>query len=169
MSFVEFLLTILADMDMLEIGTWSMTELEEQTHFAFWAALKSPLIIGADLNNISDTSMKILRNEELIEINQDDAGVAARYLPALSKEGEYQVWAGRLSSGERRSVLLVLNDGTKNATVSIPTSSILSPGGSSNTTFQIRDVWAGRDLGPLGSEIVLHILPTQTKVLVIKA
>ncbi|PNP79747.1 hypothetical protein FNYG_06840 [Fusarium nygamai] len=52
-----------ADMDMLEISTWTMTELEEQTHFSFWAALKSPLIIGADLKNISDTSLVIYKNK----------------------------------------------------------------------------------------------------------
>ncbi|KAL4860953.1 glycoside hydrolase superfamily [Aspergillus spectabilis] len=37
------------DMDMLEVGVGSMTVHMQQTHFAFWAALKSPLIIGADL------------------------------------------------------------------------------------------------------------------------
>ncbi|EMR70226.1 putative alpha-galactosidase protein [Eutypa lata UCREL1] len=66
-----------ADMDMLEVGTYTMNEFEEQTHFSFWAALKSPLIIGADITNVSETSLSILLNKEIIAISQDELGVAA--------------------------------------------------------------------------------------------
>lgn len=156
-----------ADMDMLEIGTESMTELEEQTHFAFWAALKSPLIIGADLNNISDSSIAILGNKEIIEINQDDLGSAVRYLPQLSREGEYQIWAGPLITAHRRYVLLILNDGNEKVDVNIAVAAVSGLHElAKNGSLTIRDVWAKEDLGRLGKTITLKgIKATQTKVL----
>lgn len=37
------------DPDMLQIGNGRLRLCEERAHFALWAALKSPLLIGADL------------------------------------------------------------------------------------------------------------------------
>lgn len=58
------------DPDMLEIGvnrhTISLNNIEERTHFALWAISKSPLLIGANLDTISDNSLEILLNKNLI-------------------------------------------------------------------------------------------------------
>ncbi|KAI8227752.1 Alpha-galactosidase [Colletotrichum sp. SAR 10_96] len=76
-----------ADMDMLEVGVGNvMSEVEEQTHFSFWAALKSPLIIGADVTKIREQSLKVLLNRDIIAISQDQRGEAVKYLPELSTE-----------------------------------------------------------------------------------
>lgn len=40
------------DLDMLEVGNGGMTMTEYQTHFAMWAVIKSPLILGNDLKNM---------------------------------------------------------------------------------------------------------------------
>jgi alpha-galactosidase len=40
------------DWDMLEIGNGNPTYEENRSHFAMWAALKSPLIIGTPLDDI---------------------------------------------------------------------------------------------------------------------
>jgi alpha-galactosidase len=156
-------------MDMLELGTWTMTELQEQTHFSFWAALKSPLIIGADLNNISDTSLAILKNKEIVALNQDDGGKAVSYLPGLSVEGKIQVWAGPLTSGRKQHVILALNYGSGDADITIPISDV--PGlsdVSERHSLNVRDVWNRKDIGKLGDNITLSgVKPTQTKVIVI--
>jgi alpha-galactosidase len=153
-------------MDMLELGTWTMTELEEQTHFSFWAALKSPLIIGADLNNISDTSLAIYKNKDIIDLNQDDAGKAAVYLEELSKEGSYQIWAGPLSSGRRRHVILVQNYGSGTIDVEVPLSKI--PGLKVNRGMKIKEVWSKKSIKVSQGNIALSgIKPTQTWVLVV--
>lgn len=47
---------------------------EYQTHFALWAMLNSPLIIGCDIRSMSDETKKILMNRDLIAINQDPEG-----------------------------------------------------------------------------------------------
>ncbi len=65
------------DMDMLEIGRGKdgygnfLTPTEEKTHMAMWCFMASPLLIGCDLNKISTASLNILKNTELIAINQD--------------------------------------------------------------------------------------------------
>lgn len=59
---------------MLEVGNGGMTNTEYQSHFALWAALKSPLLIGCDLSKITEPIMQILGNEELIAVNQDSLG-----------------------------------------------------------------------------------------------
>jgi alpha-galactosidase len=41
------------DPDMLEVGNGRMTHNEYQSHFVFWAALKSPLLIGCNLKGIT--------------------------------------------------------------------------------------------------------------------
>lgn len=65
------------DPDMLEIGNGWLNSEQEKTHFALWSVVKAPLIIGCDLDKISNESFSIITNLELIEINQDPLGVQA--------------------------------------------------------------------------------------------
>ena len=156
-------------MDMLEIGTGTMTEFEEQTHFSFWAALKSPLIIGADITTISNTSLAILLNKEVIAISQDNAGVAVSYLPELSIEGSFQIWAGPLSSGNSKYVILALNEGKSGVNITIPLNSISKLENSiSGPRYKARDVWDRKDLGVVERTITLtNVSSHQTKLLVL--
>ena len=83
------------DLDMLEVGLGGMTEEEvriaantdtrhhadivEQykAHFAMWAALKSPLLLGNDLRVMDATTLSIVNNPAIIAISQDPKGRAA--------------------------------------------------------------------------------------------
>ena len=58
------------DMDMLEVGRSLSTE-EDKTHFGMWCIMSSPLLIGCDMANINSTALALLRNRELIALNQD--------------------------------------------------------------------------------------------------
>ncbi len=68
------------DMDMLitgmhgngNVGVSGCSNEEYLEHFAMWAFMSSPLIIGADLRNIDEENKKILLNKNLIAINQDE-------------------------------------------------------------------------------------------------
>ncbi len=72
------------DMDMLEIGR-GLTQTEEEVHFGMWCLMSSPLLIGCDLTAIPDASLKLLKNEELIALNQDPLGLQAY---VVQHEGE---------------------------------------------------------------------------------
>lgn len=63
------------DPDMLEIGNGWLTYEQEKTHFALWAAVKAPLILGCDLDKITNQTLEIITNTELIAINQDPLGI----------------------------------------------------------------------------------------------
>ena len=64
------------DMDMLEIGRGLSPE-EEETHFGMWCIMSSPLLIGCDLTTIPEESLNLLKNKELIALNQDPLGLQA--------------------------------------------------------------------------------------------
>lgn len=41
------------DPDMLEVGNGGMSNDQYQSHFALWAVLKAPLLIGCNLKNMT--------------------------------------------------------------------------------------------------------------------
>ncbi|MBQ7783131.1 MAG: glycoside hydrolase family 27 protein [Oscillospiraceae bacterium] len=72
------------DMDMLVVGMhgksdneWiadvvgGCSDTEYKTHFALWAIMNSPLMIGCDIRSMTDTTREILMNKDVIAINQD--------------------------------------------------------------------------------------------------
>ncbi len=69
------------DMDMLvvgmnakgNVGFVGCTPEEYKTHFALWAFLASPLMIGCDIRSVSEETLTLLKNKDLLRINQDTA------------------------------------------------------------------------------------------------
>ncbi len=72
------------DMDMLVVGmhggsenSWiaevvgGCNDTEYKTHFALWAMMNSALMIGCDIRNMTDATLEILTNKDIIAINQD--------------------------------------------------------------------------------------------------
>lgn len=146
-----------ADMDMLEIGNANMTLYQQQTHFAFWSALKSPLIIGADINSLSNESISVLTNKEIISINQDPLGTAINYIESASIEGSIQVWAGRLEDGD---VVLLFNQKSYPQTSALSFSSL---GIGSSASRDVRELWSGKNWGRT-SKVNAFLEPYQTLV-----
>lgn len=62
------------DPDMLEIGNGGLNLVEERSHFALWSFVKSPLILGTDLNTLTPDQVAIISNKNLIRVNQDSLG-----------------------------------------------------------------------------------------------
>ncbi|ONM05538.1 Alpha-galactosidase 2 [Zea mays] len=58
------------DPDMLEVGNGGMSEAEYRSHFSIWALAKAPLLIGCDVRAMSQQTMGILSNSEVIAVNQ---------------------------------------------------------------------------------------------------
>lgn len=92
------------DMDMLEIGRGLKPE-EEEVHFGMWCLMSSPLLIGCDLTKIPDFSLELLKNEELIALNQDRLGLQA-YVVQRSGEGYVLVKDIEQLRGKTRAVAL---------------------------------------------------------------
>ena len=109
------------DMDMLEVGNGGMTFEEQKSHFFLWAALKSPLVIGADLRTISEQDLAILQLEEVIKVNQDPLGVSAKLLKRVAQK--YDIWEGPLVDG---SVLVLFNRSDDPLQIELPVTMIKS-------------------------------------------
>ncbi|WP_289112943.1 alpha-galactosidase [uncultured Bacteroides sp.] len=92
------------DMDMLEIGR-GLTPVEEETHFGMWCIMSSPLLIGCDLTTISEASLRLLKNKELIALNQDRLGLQA-YVALRQGEGYVLVKDVEQLRGRIRAVTL---------------------------------------------------------------
>ncbi|PFH49959.1 carbohydrate-binding module family 35 protein [Amanita thiersii Skay4041] len=92
------------DLDMLEVGNQGLTVAEQQTHFAFWAAAKSPLLISTDLNNPSSQTLNILKNQRIIALNQDPLGKSITFKRRYTND--HDVWAGPLSDGSTVAVII---------------------------------------------------------------
>lgn len=58
------------DMDMLEVGRRMSAE-EDKTHFGMWCIMNSPLLIGCDMSNVRPDALDLMKNADLIGINQD--------------------------------------------------------------------------------------------------
>ncbi|KAL4450177.1 hypothetical protein ABPG77_010846 [Micractinium sp. CCAP 211/92] len=130
------------DADMLEVGNGKLTLGEQRAHFALWALLKSPLLIGTDLRRwgIRPDSLAILKAREVIAVNQDPLGVAG---DLVWVQGDLRVYAAPLAGGGRAVVLLnAASGGAANITVSWQQLGL--PAG---TAALVRDLFAERDLG----------------------
>ncbi|XP_011017548.1 PREDICTED: alpha-galactosidase-like [Populus euphratica] len=122
------------DPDMLEVGNGGMTTEEYRSHFSIWALAKAPLLIGCDVRTMSDETLEILSNREVIAVNQDKLGVQGK---KVKNNGDLEVWAGPLSNNKIAVVLW--NRGSSRATVTAYWSDI---GLDSTTTVNARDLWA---------------------------
>lgn len=62
------------DPDMLEIGNGAQSFEEYKTQFSLWCMMAAPLMAGCDLRSMSDETIEIFTNKEVIAVNQDQLG-----------------------------------------------------------------------------------------------
>jgi alpha-galactosidase len=122
------------DPDMLEVGN-GMSATEDRSHFSLWAEMAAPLLAGNNLVGASATTLSILGNKAVIDVDQDPAGKQGRM---VSTSGGLDVLAKPLANGDVSVVLF--NENASTATVSTTASAIGKTGASSYT---LNDLWSG--------------------------
>jgi alpha-galactosidase len=138
------------DADMLEIGNGNLTHAESRSHFALWAAMKSPLLIGTALDGLSQANVDILKNEHLLAFNQDSShGRPARpYEWGVNPDWTFnrthpaEHWSGTSDAG---TLVLLLN--TLDRAVAKRVGWAQVPGLVAGASYDVVDVWTGEDLG----------------------
>ena len=140
------------DMDMLEIGQ-GLPLNEEQVHMGMWCIQSSPLLVGCDMTKIPEQSLELMKNKELIAINQDCLGLQA-YI--VSHVGDAYVYVKDIEklNGKTRAVAL-LNLGDTEAEFDLPLSEIDMKG-----TIKVRDLVNHKDYIPE------QFLPTYNSVVI---
>jgi alpha-galactosidase len=120
-----------------------------------WSALKSPLLIGADLRELSPKTLTILNNPAIIAVNQDPLGRSASQVYKSTDvkkdrygQGEVQIWSGPLFPQDQ--LVVFLNAADEELEMSISMNDIFihqGPEGSAPQTkeeFDVHDLWADR-------------------------
>lgn len=138
------------DADMLEVGNGNLTDAENRSHFALWAAMKSPLIIGTALDQLSAANVAILKNKYLLAFHQDavHGKPATPYKWGVNPDWSFngtnpaEYWSGASTKG---TLVLALNTMDTAATKEIKWSEV--PQLESGYSYEVEDIWAGKKLG----------------------
>ncbi|KAJ0096467.1 hypothetical protein Patl1_28032 [Pistacia atlantica] len=99
--------------------------------------LQAPLLLGCDVRNLSNETLQIISNEEVIAVNQDPVGVQAKKV-RMEGEREFHRYGLVLFRGDR---IVVLLENRK------PWSSKMTAHwgdigfNSTNTVVEARDIW----------------------------
>jgi alpha-galactosidase len=134
------------DTDMLVVGTlgWGpnlrptrLTQNEQVLHMSLWALQAAPLFIGADLSKLDDFTLGLLTNDEVIDVDQDPLGKAAR---RVWSDARREIWARPLYDGTLAVGLF--NRGLAPATVEVDWTQLGLRG-----SQPVRDLWRRQDLG----------------------
>ena len=127
-----------------QVGDIGLSLDEQRSHFALWNMMAAPLLIGADVSMLSNTSLEILGNGEITAIDQDAKGVQGVPVGPSAKDAKTATcWAKPLADGGVAALLL--NVGDTEATI---TCSLKDLGVMQNPTT-VRDLWAKADVTPL--------------------
>ncbi|GHT10981.1 hypothetical protein AGMMS4956_03310 [Bacteroidia bacterium] len=151
------------DMDMMEVGNGDLTLYENQSHFALWAILNSPLILGNDIRSMSEETRAVLTNKDIIGVSQDALGIQGFKYKTIDS---IEVWAKPLANNEW--ALLFLNRAKTPSTLTFDWNAekIVDDFAqkelavSKNNVFKIKDLYANKALGntkaPLKAKLEKH-------------
>ncbi|MDE1176852.1 MAG: glycoside hydrolase family 27 protein [Edaphobacter sp.] len=156
------------DADMLPLGTlgpvpgWGkprttrLTEDEQRTLMTLWAMARSPLIVGANLTELDAFTLGLLTNKDIVAIDQTGHGQRQ-----VSREGDLVVWHTTLSNDQEALAFFNLGE------TALPV--MQKPFGNYGATrlksYQVRDVWEGRDLGHVEDAVTGKTIPPHGCVL----
>ena len=151
------------DMDMLVVGMYGkgnvglegLNDTQYKTHFSIWALLGSPLMIGCDIRNMNEETLKILTNKELIKINQDED---CRQVFKLTNiwDGNVKAYAKNLENGD--IALGFFNLGSAAAIVRVNLDELGLPE-STGKTLCMRNVWEDETVTVKNGTIIHDIQP----------
>lgn len=172
------------DMDMLvvgmkgkgHVGLTGCTVDEYRVHFGFWAMMGSPLIIGCDLREADEDAMAILKNEDLIAIDQDPAYRQPYFANCLRKYNQSRGEDDHLYA-EYPTELPIMIRHLANGDVAIGFFNLCDPeywehfaldeiglGHNTGKTLELKNVWTGEITRPVNDTIDIS-LPGHTCVI----
>ena len=114
---------------------------------SLWALLAAPLLAGNDLSNMSQETVSLLTNREVIAVDQDPAGIQGR---RVWQEGPLEVWVKPLADGSRAVGLFNRNENAGDITVRFADAWL--PGRVTG-----RDLWQHKDLGVFNDSFTARV------------
>ncbi len=123
------------DYDSLEVGNGAndgLTLDERKTQMSLWSLAASPLILGTDLTNLDPTDLSLLKNREVLAVDQD-AIDASR----VSSSATTQVFAKTEKNGD--AVVGLFNTGASTQVVSTTAAAVGLPAASG---YLLNELWS---------------------------
>jgi len=155
------------DMDMMEIGNGDLTVAEQRTHFAAWCFLKSPILLGTDLSQLTAAELAIIKNTELLAFSQDNRiGVPAKaFTPydGAPSTSPPEYYTGKSSKGVH---VFAINIGDSAATKTFDFAKVSGLG---SGRYVVHDMWTGKDLGTFSGNYSTSVDAHDTVAYYIKA
>ncbi len=142
------------------VGTGA-SDTEYRTHFSMWSILSSPLLIGANLDNLTAEDLATLTNKEIIALNQDPLGLQAK---RVVSNGDLQIFAKPLADGSWAVALL--NRSSQTAIMSLNIQQDLDLPWKK---MLVRDIGAKRDMGAFEQRYSTEVQSHEAKMLVIRS
>jgi len=124
-----------------------LTPHEQLTHVTLWALLAAPLLLGCNLDELDEFTLKLISNSEVLDVNQDPLGKQAR---RVWQERSLEVWARPLWDG--CIAVGLFNRGRQKASVRAVWSDIGADG-----PQPVRDLWRWEDLGVFDGEFAADV------------
>jgi alpha-galactosidase len=146
------------DPDMLILGRvgWgenlhqtNLTPYEQYTHMSLWSLLSAPLLIGCDMDKLDEFTLNLLKNREVIAIDQDVAGKQAE---RVVNDKQIQVWVKQLADGSK--AIGIFNLGEKYSKYVLDFNSIHM-----GRVKVVRDIWQQKDIAKSASSVSCNIPP----------
>jgi alpha-galactosidase len=135
------------DPDMLEVGNGKLTLDENRVHMSLWVLLAAPLLAGNDLSKMPQDTLAILKNRDVIAIDQDPLGKQGDRVSAV---GPKEIWVKSLTGGEKAVGLFNRDDTPLPMTLKL--SEIGFPAGA-----KAYDIWQAKDLGRLQADYTVTV------------
>lgn len=124
------------------------TRNEQYTLMSLWCIARSPIILGADLYTIDDTTLSIVTNDEVLQVNQ----YSENNKQVFSKNGRV-VWLADIPDSEDKYVAL-FNTSEEPLDVFFAFELL-----NLRNKYAVRDLWAKKDLGIMDKEIRRKLEP----------
>ena len=137
------------DMDMLEVGRGLSVE-EDKTHFGMWCIMASPLLIGCNLSSINATAKALLKNTDLIALNQDCLHLQAY---VVQHKGDTYILAKDIEQYQSPIRAIAMYNPTDEATTMTLDFKEVELAG----IVKVRDLFEQQDLDPVEGSMTINV------------
>ncbi|AZP22039.1 alpha-galactosidase [Streptomyces aquilus] len=138
------------DPDMLMVGMPGFTAAQNRTHMNLWAISGAPLLAGNNLAGMSTETANILKNPEVIAVDQDARGLQG--VKVAEDTTGLQVY-GKVLSGQGNRAVVLMNRTSSTQNITVRWSDL----GLTNANATVRDLWARSDIGSYGTSYTASV------------
>lgn len=143
------------DLDQLTVGVaWlgkptNLTPDEQYLQMSMWCLVSSTLLISCELEKLDEFTLRLLTNDEVLDINQDPLGKPAR---RIWRQGQLEAWGKDLEDGAK--AIGFFNRAREPLAVTIDLKDLGLTG-----KYQVRDLWRRADVGTVEQRITIDPRP----------